>query len=126
MSDEEPGLLIGEVTPEVRAFLESMGRTVHDIKDNYEHHATHEVGRPKRVSRQVTHDPSAWGPLMAARWPHVIQPSRVESLRVEVLEEFEVGARVSTAFRMQRNYRSYLSSLSSIFHTSRSHESEAA
>ena len=110
--DDSPGLMLGEVTPEVKAFLESMGRKVLTPSEQHaEWVATREVGRPKRVSRHVVHDPPAWSPLMAERWPEIIPASRVEALRFEVLEEFEVGARVAAAFRRQSDILLWLSSV---------------
>jgi hypothetical protein len=121
-------LMIGEVTPEVKAFLESMGRKVYTPEEEVAvWQATHTVGRPKRVSRHVVHDPGCWTPLMSDRWPQIISASRVEDLRSEVLEEFEVGTRVSTAFRLQHDILLWLSSVSPPIRLNQTEsESEAA
>lgn len=122
MSDE---LLLGELTPEVKAFLESMGRTVKEIDPTQiaDHRATKIVPRLKRESRHVRHDPPAWGPLMEARWPNVHQPARLSAMRSDEAFEYELGERVASAFRMQADTEHYLHTLP---HQRSQNESEAA
>lgn len=91
------GLLIGEVTPEVRAFLESMGRKV---SDDPVHQATRVVSKRSRVSRHVSHFPPAWGPVTISRWPHVHQASVMGLIREDPVIELELGPRAANALRM--------------------------
>lgn len=93
MSDE---LLLGEVTDEVRAFLESQGRTVAPKPHQY----LGPPGRPKRVSRFIEHDPPH---------PRLLGRSRITHLPIEL--EIELGGRATNALRMQANTPAYFSSL---------------
>jgi hypothetical protein len=87
------GLQLGEVTPEVAAFLESQGH-----KTDTPHRQLREPAKLIYVSRHVVHDPPAWGPLTRERWPSVIAPARVQALRVELEWDHELGSRTAVAF----------------------------
>lgn len=106
MSNEE--LMLGEVTDEVRAFLESMGRTVLPVDPGAlaQHIATKTLGRIRRQRTSIRHDPPAWSPLTTG-----IPPLRVRALREDLAWEHEVGERVVVGARMQSDFVKYLSTL---------------
>lgn len=90
----ERELLLGEVTPEVAAFLESLGREAPPREHVY-------MGPPARVryqSRHVFHQP---------HWKFLSK--RYDPAPVSVELEVELGDRVANALRMQADTEAFFS-----------------
>lgn len=92
-------LQLGEVTDEVAAFLEQMGRPIPEKVHLY----TSPPARPRRQSRHIVHDPP--------HWRIALSPERRAFLREYDTLQVEVGERTAVGMHMQSDFLTYLTSM---------------